>query len=783
MLNIPEGLKEEFLTDSVKKDIVIPFTDANTDVSGVNWYTGFVAYGIQVTSLTPGKDVILFCNYDGTNWDTQLNDYVYQNYLDKAEYIYVSAKLSISAYTDLPDKIYLAAHHSSGGTGYGGYYYWFNPNNYLTELMGDGLRIYTRIPASRVSDANFKFTQLALYCPDATTINMTYGLGDIQVESSNVDYAVSDLFKHTGSTPALPYLGESIIRQGLDPLDYITIGKDPINNITNDDIEFQSFRLQENLCSSDNLKFGACEASYVNFTIYDRNENFKDRQISPFITTDKDDIQASIPLGTYIISEIKKTQTHNKTKIEITAFDKLTMLEQNAANWYTLYMYALSTDDYNVNKGFEFTRQIYSSYFNIMKYLGIENRKNYDETVLQNHSDYWNDVQNAYYNNGHKDLTYEVASGRFSTVKYGKYSVANADTDVSKPYVVDLGNYNNMSDADLKALALDYKQFIDEECRGIIGIANVLVVETLQLSDNITSEHSFVVDSGDYFMLSPNCVSFDIYFPWCFDNELNDQGGPYISVTGSVVISRVEKNIDLANAAMRLLYYDMQNRTIFECDTSISARDIVRSLLEVCGCFFKLDRYGMPTFLYPTMNALYPSNTLYPDDDLYPRGLDGSLLSMGRYTSFEYEDYQVQNIGRIQIVRDAQTNEVGSICEWEYEGDPDAINTYIIDDNVFFCNKGLIYDYDNTDDVGVILINMFNRISNMRYHPHLTQAIGMPWVEVGDRIGLLTINNGIESFIYRRTLKGVQVLTDTYEAHGNEYTEKVKDYNYTLWEG
>jgi len=773
MLDILDTVKKEYIDDSVQKNIIIPFTDATTDVSGVNWYTGYVAYGYQATSLTPGKDVILYCNND--NWDTQLDSYVYKNYLDKADYVYISAKLTITAYTDLPTDMRFAAHFENSQGGYGGTSYRFNPHYFLDELTGDGLRIYTYIRKSYI-DSQFRFTQLALYCPNASSIDITYGFGDLQVESSNTYYNFNTLFVHVGDTPALPYLGESIISQGQDPLDYITIGKDPIDNITNDDIDFQNFKLQENLCSSDNLKFGACEASYVNFTVYGRNEDFMGRQIAPFITTDPDDIQASIPLGAYTISEVKRTESHNLLKTEITAYNKLTLLEQNAANWYTLYMYAVNTDDYSKMYSFEFTRQIYSSYFNIMKYLGIEKRSNYEETEITSLAD-TNEIYDVYINNPHKNLTYAVATNRYSVVRYPKITINNPDT--SKPYVLDLTNAQGQSDADIKALASDYKQFIDSECRGLVGIANVLISETI---DGVSDPHCFLVDSGDYFMLSPGCTSFDAYFPMDFNNELAEHSSTYHDVAGSVKISRVEHDIDLTNASTRLLYYGWQSREIFPCESSITARDVVRSLLEVCGCLFRLDRYGMPDFLYPTMTALYPSNTLYPADDLYPRGGGGDILPMARYISFNYEDYQVQNIGRIQIVKKQNSNDITSICEWEYEGNPNAKNTYLIDDNIFYCSDKMEYDYDNMGDVGQMLVKMYSRISNMKYTPHLTKALGMPWIEVGDRIGLLTTSGGIESFVYRRTLKGIQLLEDTYEAEGSEYTEKIKDYNYTLWE-
>lgn len=773
MLDVLDSVKQEYLDDSVHKDIVIPFVDTTTDVSGVNWYIGDVGYGYHQTSLTPQKDVILWCNYDGTTWDTYLDNYVYKDYLKKADYVYISGILKITAYTDLPSAIQFAAHYRNSHGGYGGNRYLFNPSQYLDELTGDGLRVYTRINTVDIDDA-FEFTQLALYCPQSTTIDITYEWGDIQVQSSNDFYTTQDFYNDAGTNP-LPYLGESIIRQGQDPLDYITIGKDPIPEINNEHLEFQSFRIQENLCSSDNLKFGACEASYANFTVYNRNDAFKGREIAPYITTDSQNDLAQIPLGIYTISEVKKTESHNLTKTEITAYDKLTLLDQNAANWYTRYMYAYSTTTYQAANGFECTRQIYSSYFNIAKTLGIERMTDYEYEEI------------GTYNLIPEPGTYPYITNKYSTwlstpippssasnacrIHYSKITIN--DPDPSFPYVIDatLAHVDRTFESD------EYAAQVDEYMRGVTT-ANIIITET---RDNVIyPSNTFVVDSGDFFMLSPDCTSIDIYLPTCM--WLPQLGFDNGAIVQSIKVSKVNKNIDLTNGSTRLMYYNWNTHDIFPCDSSITARDVVRSLLEVCGCLYKLDRYGKPKFLYPTMSALYPSNTLYPADDLYPRGSNGDILPMAKYSSFDYEDYMVQNIGRIQIVKKQTSDSTKSICEWEYEGNPDAINTYLIDDNIFYCSDKMEYEYDSMAEVSEMLVNMYSRISNMKYTPHLTKALGMPWIEVGDRIGLLTTSGGIESFIYRRTLKGVQVLNDTYEAEGDEYTEKVKDYNYKVWE-
>ena len=250
--------------------------------------------------------------------------------------------------------------------------------------------------------------------------------------------------------------------------------------------------------------------------------------------------------------------------------------------------------------------------------------------------------------------------------------------------------------------------------------------------------------------------------------------------TDSVEICKSSRYVDLVNASTRLMYYRwMGDHEIFSVDSSITARDVVRSLLEVTGCFLHIDRYGKPAFKYCTKSGLYPANDLYPADDLYPRGLDGSTLSLDGYISAETEDYSVKDIGRIQIVKQ-QINNENSVVEWEYIGDASMQNTYLIDDNIFYCNESMEYEYGSMQDVADMLENMYNRISNMGYMPGKFIITGMPWLEVGDRIGLLTFAGGVETFVFRRTYRGIIAPKDTIVSQGDEYIEAIKDYGYIV---
>ena len=78
-----------------------------------------------------------------------------------------------------------------------------------------------------------------------------------------------------------------------------------------------------------------------------------------------------IPLGVFYVSDIQKEYKHNFIKRKVTAYDRLVVLEQNAADWYTRYMYGIDFDSYTGN-GFQFARQIFSTYLNYTHSVGLE---------------------------------------------------------------------------------------------------------------------------------------------------------------------------------------------------------------------------------------------------------------------------------------------------------------------------------------------------------------------------------------------------------------------------
>lgn len=488
-----------------------------------------------------------------------------------------------------------------------------------------------------------------------------------------------------------------------------------------------------------------------------------------------------IPLGRFKVDQVQKTVTHTLTKKNITAYDDCYNLEQNASDWYTFYMFGVNSYQYSSAYGFEFARQIYSSYFNIARQLGIEKIDYENEQEILRYEESEGTAISRFagsfsrqFNNGSTGACY---------LHYTKSTITGVDSNYL--YRVRMEHKNFMDDRSIVQFELGskFQDFNNDPYgRGFTKKGSICVVE--YDSGNVII-NKYLVDSDDYFKVSDNCSKFDVYVPYGWNQNATSSSGLH-NYVNRVFVYRLYKPFKLTNASTRLVYYRYYKtkgiEDIFACDSSISARDVLRSLLEPTGCFYHLDRYGQPKFIYCTKSGLYPSNTLYPADDLYPRaGADGQLLALSKYITFVADDYVVRNIGRIQILKDTYSNESKSVCEWEYIGDRNNDNTYIIDDNIFYCNEEMVYEYDAMPEVATMLENLYHDISNLGYVPNTTVTYGMPWTEVGDRIGLLTEDGGLESFLFRRTMNGIQKIRDTFESKGDEYTKPINNYSYKAY--
>lgn len=193
---------------------------------------------------------------------------------------------------------------------------------------------------------------------------------------------------------------------------------------------------------------------------------------------------------------------------------------------------------------------------------------------------------------------------------------------------------------------------------------------------------------------------------------------------------------------------------------AMSGKEVLSCILEINGCMGNIGRDGKFRYVYLTqeMQGLYPANDLYPADDLYPRNPKSTSISKSQYISAQYEDYIVRTIDKLQIRE--KENDIGVIVG-------DGGNTYVIEGNFLVYGKG-------TKELNEIGGKTLSKIKGIIYRPFSADCKGNPCFEVGDAVRLTTKYELIETYILKRTLKGIQALRDDLEADGEEYrTSKV----------
>lgn len=210
----------------------------------------------------------------------------------------------------------------------------------------------------------------------------------------------------------------------------------------------------------------------------------------------------------------------------------------------------------------------------------------------------------------------------------------------------------------------------------------------------------------------------------------------------------VEKTIEITGSSA-------DGSTIGE---ALSGKTVLSCICELNGCFGHIGRDGKFHYisLDQEMQGLYPRNDLYPADDLYPRDPHSKPIGRSFYISAKYEDYLVKSIDKLQI--NEKENDIGVIVGT-------GSNGYNIEGNFLVYGKG-------SDELRGIANNVFGKIKNLVYRPYSADCKGNPCLEVGNSIRFNTKYELIETYILKRTLKGIQALRDAISADGEEYRTK-----------
>lgn len=212
-------------------------------------------------------------------------------------------------------------------------------------------------------------------------------------------------------------------------------------------------------------------------------------------------------------------------------------------------------------------------------------------------------------------------------------------------------------------------------------------------------------------------------------------------------------------------------KTVEPSEGSLPGTTVLKALCTVNGGFGRMNREGkfevihvkgLGLFPEDSKGAavpmeeggnVYPEETLYPEDGFQCLGMSDEEVECPEYRSVTYEEYMTRPITCLNIQSDEE--DVGVTI-----GD-DVTNPYVITANFLLYGK-------TADELRAVGENIFRRIQGITYRPASTELDGLPYLEAGDVYALEKRTDIVESYIFSRTLTGIQALKDQYEAKGNE---------------
>ena len=179
---------------------------------------------------------------------------------------------------------------------------------------------------------------------------------------------------------------------------------------------------------------------------------------------------------------------------------------------------------------------------------------------------------------------------------------------------------------------------------------------------------------------------------------------------------------------------------------TISGQQVLSAICELNGAIGRMNRDG---------NFEYVILEVNPTDRI--------TIDKIQSKSGNYEDFDCQPISKVQIRQ--TTDDIGTIVGEDG-------NTYVMQDNFLVYGK-------SASDLTTIATNLLSVIKGITYTPFNIKAIyGNPCYEIGDAITVVTRNKTFNSYIFNRTLKGIQAINDTIKADGVEYyTENLNSAN------
>lgn len=574
-------------------------------------------------------------------------------------------------------------------------------------------------------------------------------------------------------------------------------------DITNSNLLSESFSFTESIMSQSEFKFGLCEASMVEFQCFEI-ENIKDCIIEvsheidisslgeEFISEHgivSDDVQFPfyrIPYGRFFVDTCKRQSDMIKRKV--TAFsqdlldEKINNPVENAKfnqiincryqspyNFNTnAFMYVNLFKDYDPNlfsekeiASFDGNTTIYTSNYNSEETITNSNGENVIPKYVMEISV---SAKRKIFYEENNNLICELTYSDLNELYYNElYSVIN---ELNKNYgFFDEKSATKIIESIKKHMKNVCFKTIDSEVNlngyhyiyPYVGYSSVEInalKETRGYLYELLLPYRVFVKISKYQYLENNFVnSYEIYSK-IIEYRNEDE-----------FICNFITNINEFYMSVPRIFFQIGENKVYSISQKLEIRNLIESAIEFNGCFGKYGRNGKFNFIKLNNNlGVYPSEELYPVETLYPSEPSGGTFTKENYLSAWYDEEYKKPYSRVIVAyknTDLEdiTDEYWLVDTETEDYDKNLYQEYSLSEN-YLIKNGTFTELQ----IKEILQTVGEALKNIKYMPCEIRATGMPWIEAGDSLVVLTNDGGFETLVLNRKIDGIQGLKDNITA-------------------
>ena len=213
-------------------------------------------------------------------------------------------------------------------------------------------------------------------------------------------------------------------------------------------------------------------------------------------------------------------------------------------------------------------------------------------------------------------------------------------------------------------------------------------------------------------------------------------------------IGITQKDTSLVNDSLSMV------KTI-SVGTSLKSRYIMQSICQANARYGRIGRDGLFEYVklpdIAITQGTYPSTETFPGENTFPgRPQQTQIITDSMYKDVEYDPYDVEPITKVVVWDETEITkgEAG-----------DGTNILKIAGNVVAFSV----------DLNACARNIFGEVDDITCTSTRINLVGLPFVECGDVYKYNTRLNMINSYVFNRTLKGIQALYDNYSSNLDQY--------------